>query len=223
LSLAALILLGGVVAMDATSFGQLMLSRPLVAGTLAGALLGMPLEGALVGGLLEALSITILPVGAARYPDTGTAAVAAAGTLGMTAAAVTETTLLLAVVYGLAWQRVAGMTVIAGRYMNERMVAAGVPVRARMDRLIEHRHLESMLLDIARGMLVTIAAVVLGVPLLDWAVVHWTLPAAVAAVATSAAAAAVLAGAAPLFTEGRVARVLLAIGLLLGCVLVLLR
>jgi mannose/fructose/N-acetylgalactosamine-specific phosphotransferase system component IIC len=52
-----LTLLGAVVALDATSFGQLMLSRPLVAGTLAGALVGLPLEGALVGAMLEALSL----------------------------------------------------------------------------------------------------------------------------------------------------------------------
>jgi mannose/fructose/N-acetylgalactosamine-specific phosphotransferase system component IIC len=218
-TLAALMVLGGVVALDATSFGQLMLSRPLIAGTLAGALVGAPLEGALVGALLEALSLTVLPVGAANYPDTGTAAVAAAGTLGLAGVDATAHALLLALVYGLAWQRVAGLTVVAGRYMNERIVRAGQPSRARMDTLIELRHVETMLLDVVRGIAVTAAAVLAGVPLLRLAVAHWALPAPIAAVAVSLAAAAVLAGAAPLFAESPRGRVYLVLGLVCGSLL----
>jgi mannose/fructose/N-acetylgalactosamine-specific phosphotransferase system component IIC len=223
LSFAALLILGGVVALDSTSFGQLMLSRPLVAATLAGALVGAPFEGCLVGALLEALSLTVLPVGAARYPDTGTGAVAAAGTLGLAAVDPTAPALLLAVVYGLAWQRVAGFTVVAGRYLNERIVRAGQPSRERMDRLIELRHVESMLLDVARGVIVTAAAVLAGVPLLRMAVGVWALPYPAAAAAISLAAAAVLAGAAPLFAETPRGRTFLALGLLCGSLLVLVR
>lgn len=223
MTLAALMVLGGVVALDATSFGQLMLSRPLIAGTLAGALVGAPLEGALVGALLEALSLTVLPVGAARYPDTGTAAVAAAGTLGLAGVDPTAHALLLALVYGLAWQRVAGLTVVAGRYMNERIVRAGQPSRERMDALVELRHVESMLLDVVRGVAVTAAAVLAGVPLLRFAVTHWALPAPIAAVAVSLAAAAVLAGAAPLFAESPRGRIYLVLGLVCGSLLALAR
>ncbi|CAN5640751.1 hypothetical protein BH23GEM10_BH23GEM10_14080 [soil metagenome] len=223
MSLTLLIVLGGIVALDATSFGQLMLSRPLVAGTLAGALLGAPLEGAMVGALLESISLTVLPVGAARYPDTGTAAVAAAGTLGLAAVEATAPALLLALVYGLAWQRFAGMSVVAGRYLNERLVGAGRPSADRMDRWIEHRHIESMLLDVVRGMAVTAVAVTAGVPLLRFALERWTLPAEAAAVAMSVAAVAVLAGAAPLFTNERRGRTFFVLGLLCGSILTLAR
>src|SRR5690606_8320052 len=102
-----------------------MLSRPFVAAALAGAIVGMPLEGALVGALLEAMSLSILPVGAARYPDTGTGAVIAVGTMGVSALAATPAALLLVLIYGLIWQRIAGASVIGGRYLNERLVLAG--------------------------------------------------------------------------------------------------
>src|SRR5688572_6258915 len=163
-------MLGGIVALDASSFGQLMLSRPLVAGALAGLIVGMPLEGALIGAMLEALSLSILPVGAAKYPETGTAAIAAVGTLGISGVPPTPASLLLILVYGLLWQRAAGSTVIGGRYINERLVRAGRSSTTRMDRLIELRHLESMVLDVMRGTLITMVAQLLGVPLVRFAV-----------------------------------------------------
>ncbi|HEX6309862.1 MAG TPA: PTS sugar transporter subunit IIC [Longimicrobiales bacterium] len=220
----ALIVLGGIVALDATSLGQLMLSRPFIAATLAGAIVGMPLEGALVGALLEALSLSILPVGAARYPDTGTAAVAAVGTFGLSGVSASAPALLLVVAYGVLWQRLAGASVIGGRYLNERLVLAGREVgSAGLDRLIELRHIESMLLDMARGIAITSIALVPGVLLLPPALEIWDLPPLVAALAVSVAAAAVLAGTAPLFTQSRRARLFLVIGLVFGSMLVAVR
>ncbi len=55
-----------------------MISRPIVAGPLAGLLLGDPISGMWVGGVLEILSLRQLPIGASRGWDTGPAAVAAA-------------------------------------------------------------------------------------------------------------------------------------------------
>jgi hypothetical protein len=218
----ALILLGGVVALDATSFGQLMLSRPFVAATLAGAIAGVPLEGALVGALLEALSLGILPVGATRYPDTGTGAVAAVGTLGLSGVPTVATALLLAVAYGLLWQRIAGVSVVGGRYLNERLViAGGVNERPRLDRLVEHRHIESMLIDMARGVAITTVALAVGVLLLPFALAHWGLPQLIATLVVSVAASAVLAGTAPLFAESMTARLFLVLGLAFGTLLLL--
>ena len=222
MTLLALIALGGIVALDATSLGQLMLSRPFVAATLAGAITGRPLEGALVGALLEALSIGILPVGAARYPDTGTAAVAAAGTFGLSGVAPSAPVLLLVVVYGLLWQRVSGFSVVGGRYLNERLVLAGEPGRRpRLDRLIEHRHLESMVVDMARGVVVTSVALLMGVPLLLAFPAYWALPDIVATLAVSVAAVAALAGTAPLFADSARGRALLLLGLVFGSFLLL--
>jgi mannose/fructose/N-acetylgalactosamine-specific phosphotransferase system component IIC len=216
--------LGAIVALDATSLGQLMLSRPLVAGTLAGALVGLPLEGALTGAMLETLSLGILPVGAARYPETGTAAVLAVGTLGLAGVPTTPVALLVTVTYGILWQHLSGATVIAGRHVNERLVHAGrAGPDPNMDRLIEYRHIASMLLDVVRGALVTAVGLGVGVPLFRTALPHWELSPALAASAVAVAAAAALAGTARLFARSRRSAVLLTTGLLAGALLVLLR
>jgi mannose/fructose/N-acetylgalactosamine-specific phosphotransferase system component IIC len=72
-----LLLLGGWVAVDGTAAGQFMISRPLVAGTITGFVLGDPWTGALVGGVLELLHLGALPVGGARIPEAGPPAIPA--------------------------------------------------------------------------------------------------------------------------------------------------
>jgi len=71
----ALALLGGLVGLDVVSFPQAMISRPIVAATLGGALLGRPVDGMLMGVVLELLALETLPVGAAWYPEWASAAV----------------------------------------------------------------------------------------------------------------------------------------------------
>ena len=68
---------GVLVGLDMTSVAQSMLSRPLVAGTVAGTIVGDPAGGLMMGVLLELFALEVLPVGAARYPDCGLGAVAA--------------------------------------------------------------------------------------------------------------------------------------------------
>jgi mannose/fructose/N-acetylgalactosamine-specific phosphotransferase system component IIC len=224
MTLTLLAILGAVVAVDATSLGQLMLSRPLVAGTLAGAIVGMPLEGALIGALMEVLSLGILPVGAARYPETGTAAVAAVGTLGLAGAAPLPETLLLVLVYGLVWQRIFGVTVVAGRYLNERLVHAGEEVaREDLHSRIERWHLTSMTMDLLRGAVMTAIATLVGVPLLRFAVATSALPSLAAAIAVAAAAATVLMGTARVFGESPRLVLIMLLGAVCGSALLFVR
>ena len=68
-------LLGGLLGLDVVSFPQAMISRPLVAATIAGALVGSPASGLLVGAALELIALDTLPFGASRYPEWGSAAV----------------------------------------------------------------------------------------------------------------------------------------------------
>jgi PTS system mannose-specific IIC component len=68
-------LLGGLLGLDVVSFPQAMISRPLVAATLAGALIGDSPSGLLVGAALELVALDTLPFGASRYPEWGSAAV----------------------------------------------------------------------------------------------------------------------------------------------------
>lgn len=72
--------LGGICYLDRTAALQVMLHRPLVAGSLAGALFGNFQAGAAVGAVLELMYIARLPVGASIPPDdTGAAIFVGAG------------------------------------------------------------------------------------------------------------------------------------------------
>jgi mannose/fructose/N-acetylgalactosamine-specific phosphotransferase system component IIC len=73
-----LLLWGTLVGLDLVSVPQAMISRPLVAGTVAGALAGDFEAGLRIGILFELFALDVLPVGAVRYPDYGPATVSAA-------------------------------------------------------------------------------------------------------------------------------------------------
>jgi len=73
-----LMLWGVMVGLDLASVLQTMIARPLVAGTVAGFILGDPMSGATVGVVLELFALEVLPVGSSRYPDYGLGAVSAA-------------------------------------------------------------------------------------------------------------------------------------------------
>jgi mannose/fructose/N-acetylgalactosamine-specific phosphotransferase system component IIC len=73
----ALLLWGTLVGLDLVSVPQALLARPLVAGTVAGVLLGDLEAGVRIGVLLELFALDVLPVGASWYPDYGPATVGA--------------------------------------------------------------------------------------------------------------------------------------------------
>src|SRR4051812_47625043 len=75
IDLIPLALLGGILGLDVVSFPQAMISRPLVAATLGGALIGQSASGLLVGAALELIALETLPFGASRYPEWGSASV----------------------------------------------------------------------------------------------------------------------------------------------------
>ena len=77
LPLTALVLWAIVVGLDLASVLQGLFNRPLVAGAVAGAILGDPATGLRVGATLELFALDVLPIGASRYPDYGAATVAA--------------------------------------------------------------------------------------------------------------------------------------------------
>jgi PTS system sorbose-specific iic component len=158
-----LALVGGVVALDATAVGQLMLSRPLAAATLGGAVAGAPAEGLVVGVFLEALHLAVLPVGAAKYPEGGPAAVAA----GAAAAGALpgDAEILLIVLFALVWETVSGLTVERMRHLNVRF--AGIPPEGATPAAVARRHLGAVAIDFARGTALTLAAVLLLGWLLD--------------------------------------------------------
>src|SRR5256886_10339265 len=68
---------GTLVGLDLISVPQMMIARPIVAGPVAGAILGDVATGLALGVVFELFQYDVLPVGAARYPEYGPATVAA--------------------------------------------------------------------------------------------------------------------------------------------------
>lgn len=148
-----LALLGGVVALDTTSVGQLMLSRPLVSGVLAGWILGDAAQGLLVGGVLEAIHIMIFPIGGGRFPEAGPAtvvAVAAASMAGWGSGAGLAAGTLL----GVAWSHLGGLSVVLQRHLNGR-IAPDPFTESLSPGQVVRDHLAAIGLDFLRGVLLT--------------------------------------------------------------------
>lgn len=110
-------LLGGVLGLDVVCFPQMMWSRPLVAATVAGALVGDATTGLLVGATIELIALATLPFGASRYPEWGSAAVVGGA---IAAALHTERAgaLTIGVLAGLATAWIGGWTLVKLRQFN---------------------------------------------------------------------------------------------------------
>lgn len=166
-------LLGALLGLDVVSFPQAMVSRPIVAATLAGAFIGHPAAGLLIGVVLELIALDTLPFGASRYPEWGSAGVVggalfAAQPPGMPGAlpASLLAALLTASISG--WSMVVLRRIIAARLERTRdFIEAG-----SRDALIG-LHLSGMTMDLLRGALVTTLGMVIFSPLVGAIVVIW--------------------------------------------------
>ena len=184
---------GTLVGLDLVSVPQVMIARPLVAGAVAGAILGDLEMGLRVGVVFELFQFDILPVGAVRYPEYGPATVAATSAAH---AAVGALGLGVGAVVGLLTAVLGGMSIHALRRANARAVhAAAGPLEAGDSRALVHVHVASILRDALRAALVT--AVGLGLAAAARAVIGGTLSLrGVTLVAAAAAGAALAVGAA---------------------------
>jgi mannose/fructose/N-acetylgalactosamine-specific phosphotransferase system component IIC len=166
-------LLGALLGLDVVSFPQAMVSRPIVAATLAGAFIGNPPGGLLIGVVLEMIALDTLPFGASRYPEWGSAGVVggalfAAQPAGMPGAlpASLLSALLTASISG--WSMVVLRRLIASRLEQTRdKIEEG-----SRDALLS-LHLSGMSMDLLRGGLVTIIAMMIFTPLLHAIVAIW--------------------------------------------------
>lgn len=217
-------LIGGAVGLDSTSFPQMMISRPLVAATLTGLVLGRPLDGLAVGLLLEVFSLVILPIGAVRHPEAGTGAVAASAAYIHVTTVSAAFPLFLAVVFGLFWERVAGSSVNWLRRSNVRLVSRQtVPSVARPGRDLETRHLLAIAVDFVRGCTIVLTGTFLAIALFRLVIPRWQLEATLALGALLVASAVMLGASLSVFGGWRKRRLSLLLGILCGCVLMGLR
>ncbi len=168
-----LALLGALLGLDVVSFPQAMLSRPIVAATLAGAFIGNPAAGLTIGVVLEMIALDTLPFGASRYPEWGSAGVVggalfAAQPSGMPGAlpACLLATLLTASISG--WSMVVLRRIIALRLERTRdRIEEG-----SRDALLS-LHLSGMTMDLLRAGLVTTIAMLIFGPLVAAIVAIW--------------------------------------------------
>jgi mannose/fructose/N-acetylgalactosamine-specific phosphotransferase system component IIC len=166
-------LLGALLGLDVVSFPQAMVSRPIVAATLAGAFIGHPPAGLLIGVVLELIALDTLPFGASRYPEWGSAGVVggalfAAQPPGMPGAlpASLLAALLTASVSG--WSMVVLRRVIAGRLERTRDA-----IEAGSRNALFSLHLSGMTLDMLRAALVTMVGMIIFSPLVRAIVAIW--------------------------------------------------
>jgi mannose/fructose/N-acetylgalactosamine-specific phosphotransferase system component IIC len=219
----SVLLLGGIAGIDATSVGQFMVSRPFVAATVTGLVAGRPTEGAMLGAILELFALVILPVGAARYPESGTAAVAATGAYVTTTPVMSPAVMLVAVLFALLWERVGGLTVVLGRRFNEEYVALAPLDAARPDRDLERRHLVAIGVDFTRAALLTVGGWLFGTLALQSIAQLWSMSASVAPAILSIGLSCMVGAALPLFGGLRARKAALLIGVVCGSLLVILR
>ncbi|HYK83501.1 MAG TPA: PTS sugar transporter subunit IIC [Gemmatimonadales bacterium] len=192
-SLLPLLVWGTLVGLDLVSGPQIMIARPLVAGPIAGALLGDLATGLALGVVFELFQYDILPVGAARYPEYGPATVAAVSAAHATGGTVG---LGLGALIGLVTAVAGGLGIQVVRRLNARAAHAVTPrLEAGDPRALVRLHLTGIGRDAARAALVT--ALGLGLALLARGVLGRALaPRAATLLDVAAVAAALAAGAA---------------------------
>lgn len=131
--------LGAILGADVVSFPQSMVSRPLVAATVSGALAGDAERGLLLGVVLEMVALGTLPFGASRYPDWGSASVVG-GALYANVAQPDAGHLALAALATLIAAWLSGESMVALRHLNGRRARRARP---RLD-MGDHRMVESL-------------------------------------------------------------------------------
>ena len=212
-----LVLLGALLGLDVVSFPQAMVSRPIVAATLAGIVTGRPMSGLIAGAALELIALETLPFGASRYPEWGSASVVG-GALYALQPDGRAGALSLAILGALATGWIGGGSMVALRRLNgeyarvarERVAAGSWPsVRGLM--------LGGIGADLVRGGAITALALLAMQPITAAALHIWTVDPRVSRAVSVAVLASVAAGASwKLFHGSRVARWLFAGGLAVG-------
>jgi len=188
--LIALVVWGTFVGVDLVSLPQMMIARPLVAGTVAGAILGDIPTGLKLGVVFELLQYDILPVGAVRYPEYGPATVAAVATAHASAGVLG---LGLGALVGLVTGLFGGVTINMLRRVNSRIVhEAAARLESGDPNALVRVHVGGLLRDALRAAVVTGLGLVLAWlarPLLGGTLsVRGAVLLAVAVVATALAA-----------------------------------
>jgi PTS system mannose-specific IIC component len=223
LALLPIAVAGALLGLDVVSFPQAMISRPIVAATLGGALAGDITSGLVAGAVLEMIALEMLPVGASRYPEWGTASVVggalAAGFYTLPGAAVVAIFASIATAWAGGWSMygLRRMNGVWARREREPLEAGAPGAAAGLQ-------LRGLSADLLRGFVLTVAALLIWTPVMSWVLRHWSLDRTLSHVALAAMAAAVAGSAAWRVSQGVLwARWCFAGGLVVGIATLMLR
>jgi mannose/fructose/N-acetylgalactosamine-specific phosphotransferase system component IIC len=175
IDLIPLALLGGLLGLDVVSFPQAMISRPIVASTMAGALIGQSATGLLLGAALELIALETLPFGASRYPEWGSASVVG-GAIFSTHPTHPAGAMTLAMLAALATTWVGGWTMVKLRERNAVWAGARrADLEAGSRDAVFQLQVKGMTADFARGAALTTIAYALLAPLTNFCLTRWSI------------------------------------------------
>ncbi len=167
-------LLGGALGLDVVSFPQVMISRPIVGATIAGAFAGSAMAGLLIGAVLELFALGTLPFGASRYPEWGSAAVSG-GALYAALPAPADAALAVSVVAALSTAWASTYSLVWLRRINAHWARARLPLLSRgSGRTVIGLQLLGLTADLVRGTALTAVSLAVFYPLTSAAVARWT-------------------------------------------------
>jgi mannose/fructose/N-acetylgalactosamine-specific phosphotransferase system component IIC len=160
-----LLLWGTLVGLDLVSVPQAMISRPSVAGVVAGLLAGDLEAGVRIGVLFELFALDVFPAGAVRYPDYGPATIAAVA-LGV--GTPWELGLGVSAALGLVLAVLGGWSLQVVRRWNARAIQRqSAALAAGESSAIRRLQYGGILRDAARGLILTLAGLVLASTIAD--------------------------------------------------------
>ncbi len=224
MNLLPIVLLGALLGLDVVSFPQAQISRPLVAATVSGALLGHGVNGLLVGATLELIALETLPVGASRYPEWGSASVVGGALFGRFGDQ-GPGAMTLAVLAALATAWVGGWTMVSLRRLNGMVARRARPAFDRgLFPAIAGVQLFGLTADFVRGALLTLVALLVFGPIVQASIAQWGMDARISrAVVVTLAASVAAAAVWKMFHGTEYARLLFLSGLVGGLSLLAIR
>lgn len=179
LDLLPLVLLGAVLGLDVVSFPQAMISRPIVAATLAGAFAGSPAAGLVVGVALECLALETLPFGASRYPEWGSASVVGGliGTRGADGATLPDPgAWVIGVMAAIATAWVGGWSMVQHRQLIARWARPRLgDLAAGSMHTVVSLQVYGLTADLLRAGGLTLLGLLVAWPISSWAIAAWRL------------------------------------------------
>lgn len=194
-TLLPLAMLGALIGLDVVSFPQAMLSRPLVASTFAGALVGHPGKGLVAGAVLEMFALETQMFGASRYPEWGSASVVG-GALFAAQDEASAGALLVAVFAALVTAGTGSWTMVVHRKLIAHWAGGMREALARgSNGAVMTLQLRGLTADLVRGGLLTLVALAVFAPLTSAIQGVWTIGAEPSRAVVAAVAGAVGLGA----------------------------